>query len=221
MLADDLHSRQPFCELAAGTNSCHFILTCKPDSHPTLYEEIALLGKLDAVAQLTPAPVEWTLHGSGTVATSTRCPCAAVRMPSTSTGVSCASSMHRHRRALLYHNAFTTDHRLSDQTVQPILVAGRTRWKIENENNNVLKNYGYHLEHNYGHGKQFLSMILVLLNLLAFLVHTVLDLCDQIYHRLRDALRVRQTFFNDLKALDPLHALRKLGPDAQLHVCAT
>jgi hypothetical protein len=37
-------------------------------------------------------------------------------------------------------------------------------------------------------------MILVLLNLLAFLLHTVLDLCDQTYHRLRDALRVRQTF---------------------------
>lgn len=44
-------------------------------------------------------------------------------------------------------------------------------------------------------------MILVLLNLLAFLLHTVLDLCDQVYHRLREALRVRQTFFNDLKAL--------------------
>lgn len=44
-------------------------------------------------------------------------------------------------------------------------------------------------------------MILVLLNLLAFLLHTVLDLCDQTYHRLRDALRVRKTFFNDVKAL--------------------
>ena len=30
---------------------------------------------------------------------------------------------------------------------------GRSRWKIENEYNNVLKNHGYNLEHNLGHGK--------------------------------------------------------------------
>ena len=32
--------------------------------------------------------------------------------------------------------------------------------KIENENNNVLKNHGYHLEHNFGHGKAHLSNVL-------------------------------------------------------------
>jgi hypothetical protein len=46
----------------------------------------------------------------------------------------------------LYHNAFATNHRLTDPTVAPIVAAGRTRWKIENENNNVLKHYGYHLD---------------------------------------------------------------------------
>ena len=56
--------------------------------------------------------------------------------------------------------------------------------KIENENNNVLKTKGYHLEHNFGHGKQYLSAFLLSLNLLAFLFHTV-----------------RQTFFHDIQAL--------------------
>jgi hypothetical protein len=35
--------------------------------------------------------------------------------------------------------------------------AGRCRWKIENECFNTLKNQGYHLEHNYGHGQKNLS----------------------------------------------------------------
>lgn len=37
ILGDDLYCHQPMCEriLAAG---CHFLLTCKPESHPTLYE---------------------------------------------------------------------------------------------------------------------------------------------------------------------------------------
>ena len=31
---------------------------------------------------------------------------------------------------------------------------GRSRWKIENETFNTLKNQGYQFEHNYGHGHQ-------------------------------------------------------------------
>ena len=45
---------------------------------------------------------------------------------------------------LLYQNAWITDHVLNAQTVRPLVAAGRARWKIENENNNVLKNHGYH-----------------------------------------------------------------------------
>ena len=44
-------------------------------------------------------------------------------------------------------------------------------------------------------------MVLVMLNLLAFLFHTVLDLCDEQYRAVRAELATRQTFFNDLQAL--------------------
>jgi len=51
--------------------------------------------------------------------------------------------------------------------------AGRTRWKVENELFNVIKNKGYHLEHSYGHGKQFLCSTLGGLMLLAFLIDEI------------------------------------------------
>jgi hypothetical protein len=54
---------------------------------------------------------------------------------------------------------------------------GRARWKIENETFNTLKNQGYHLEHNYGHGYQHLSVVLTMLMLLAFLVDQTQQLC--------------------------------------------
>lgn len=54
-----------------------------------------------------------------------------------------------------------------------LMKGGRTRWKIENETFNTLKHLGYNLEHNYGHGKKFLSTILCLLMLLAFLVDQI------------------------------------------------
>ena len=73
--------------------------------------------------------------------------------------------------------------------------------KIENENNNVLKTQGYHLEHNFGHGQQYLSAFLLSLTLLAFLFHTVLEWSNEKYALLRRVLARRQTFFEDIRAL--------------------
>jgi hypothetical protein len=61
------------------------------------------------------------------------------------------------------------------------------------------------MEHNDGHGQQYLSAVILTLLLLAFLCHAVLQLCDHSYQRLRAALGTRRTFFDDLRAL--LHYL--------------
>lgn len=102
---------------------------------------------------------------------------------------------------ILYHNAFITDFEITQTNVGLIVATGRARWKIENENNNVLENRGYHLEHNFGHGQHHLSSLLAAMNILAFLYHAFLDFCDEKYHLLRAALPTRQTFFDNLRAL--------------------
>jgi hypothetical protein len=43
--------------------------------------------------------------------------------------------------------------------------------------------------------------VLATLNLLAFLIHTIQELIEPAYQRLRRALGARKTFFNDLRAL--------------------
>jgi len=48
---------------------------------------------------------------------------------------------------VLYRNAFATDQALDGGNVAEVVEAGRSRWKIENENNNTLKTKGYHFEH--------------------------------------------------------------------------
>jgi hypothetical protein len=199
ILTDDLHSRQPFCSLLLQ-HQCHFILTCKPDSHPTLYAEIDLLSKVDGVAQQRVR--QW----NGRFAEVWHCRYVN-RLPLRSGEDALFVNwcevhiVHGQRGELLYHNAFITSHTLNDHSVIPILTSGRTRWKIENENNNVLKHYGYHLEHNYGHGKHYLAALLVMLNLLAFLLHTVLSLTSVHYQLIRQELGTRRTFFDDLRTL--------------------
>ena len=79
----------------------------------------------------------------------------------------------------LYYNTFITNTHLEAENVILIVGDGRARWKSENETNNVLKTKGYHLEHNFGHGEQYLANFLVTLNLLAFLFHTLLELLDE------------------------------------------
>jgi hypothetical protein len=199
ILADDLYCHQPFCALLLE-EQMNFILVCKPDSHVALYEEVELLSKIDGISHL--AFRQW--NGRFTEVWHCRYvnQLPLRRGPDALSVNWCELTIEREDTGeQLYHNAFATNHLLTDQTVQPILIAGRTRWKVENENNNVLKNYGYHLEHNYGHGQQFLASVLIMLNLLAFLMHTVLDFSDVQYRRVREALVRRDTFFHDLRAL--------------------
>ena len=100
-----------------------------------------------------------------------------------------------------YHNSFATNHSIQVDNVAALAQDGRTRWKSENETNNTLKNQGYHFEHNFGHGEEYLANFLATLNLLAFLLHTLLDLVDEQYQLLRKELVTRVDFFNDIRAL--------------------
>jgi hypothetical protein len=73
--------------------------------------------------------------------------------------------------------------------------------EVENEHTHVLKSQGYHREHNYGHGRPFLSTTLLRLNCLAFLAHTFLELVDTPYRAIRQKLSARKTFFHDFTTL--------------------
>ena len=101
----------------------------------------------------------------------------------------------------LYHNAFITNHELTDKTLPLIVACGRARWKIENENNNTLKRQGYNLEHNFGHGKKHLASLLAAMNILAFLFHTMLEFMNETYQLLRLAVGARKRFFEHIRVL--------------------
>ena len=102
---------------------------------------------------------------------------------------------------VLFRNAFATDQALDDGNVAEVVEAGRSRWKIENENNNTLKTKGYHFTHNFGHGQQHLSSLLASLIILAFLTHTVLEWADDKFQLLRQKLPSRRRLFDDIKTL--------------------
>ncbi len=100
-----------------------------------------------------------------------------------------------------YNNAFVTSLPVTRDTVAEIVACARARWKIENESFNVLKSNGYHLEHNFGHGKQNLAMIFASMNLLAFALHTVCDALEPLWTAARTAKRARTRFFEHIRTI--------------------
>jgi len=200
ILTDDLHCHQPFCE-RLQKHKMHFILTCKPESHKALYEELALLERVEgAISSKVVRKWNGRYHERWAYRWAKHLP---LRGDAKTALVSwCELTISNEATdKQLYHCAWATDHRLDEQRVVEVVANGRSRWKVENEGFNVLKNHGYNFEHNYGHGQQHLSTVLLTLLILAFLFHSVLDLSCLMYQAVRRELAVRRTFFNDLRAL--------------------
>jgi len=81
--------------------------------------------------------------------------------------------------------SWVTDMEISRENVELFVRGAKTRWKIENECFNTLKNQGYEIAHNYGHGKNHLSLNFYLLTLLAFTLHQIAELCDNFFKACR------------------------------------
>ena len=77
---------------------------------------------------------------------------------------------------------------------------GRSRWRIENETFNTLKNQGYHYEHNYGHGKKNLSTVLMLLMFLAFTVDQIQQACCPLFQAVLEKLKTRRKLWDHLRS---------------------
>lgn len=204
ILADDLHSRQPTCELLLA-KKINFILVCKESSHPALYEELDLLSRLDgAVSTLHERVWNGRFHEVRHYRYASALP---LRTGDDALRVNWCevTVLNEQTGALLYKSAFITNFALANENVAKLIRSGRARWKNENESHNTLKNHGYNLEHNFGHGDHYLSMILLCLNLLAFLTHTFMQLSDTIYRAIRHELGSRKTFWDDVRALTRYH----------------
>jgi hypothetical protein len=95
---------------------------------------------------------------------------------------------------ICYQHQWITDIFLEQAIVADVMKAGRTRWKVENEVLNTLKNLGYNLEHNYGHGHKHLATVFAHLMMLAFLI-------DQLQEQVCDLYKAARNRFYSKKAL--------------------
>lgn len=81
--------------------------------------------------------------------------------------------------AIIYQNAWITDLPLADDMMIEFVSVARSRWKVENETFNTLKNQGYNLEHNYGVGNTYLATNFMLLTFIAFFIDQIALFADK------------------------------------------
>jgi len=198
LLGDDIYACQPMIEKVLA-EEMHYIFVAKPRSHKHLYEELESLQKLGELQEVKRT--QWTgkEHRTLTYRYINHVP---LKDADNSIDVNWVEITTTNEKGkITFHTAFITSYLITDENVAELVEAGRCRWKIENENFNNLKTKGYHFEHNFGHGKQYLSQTLLSLNNLAFLFHTVLELLDENCAWLRKTLPRRDTFFQHISTL--------------------
>ena len=194
-LGDDLFACQPVCAdvLARGAD---FIFTAKEESHKTLYDfmhgaarQTLTITRKDEDGKKRTYRLRWFLA-------------APLRDGKDGLHVNWLGvTVLDAKGKVCYDGALVTSLAFTKENVQEIAACARARWKIENETFNVLKNNGYNLEHNFGHGKKHLAMLFAAMNLLAFAMHTVMDCVEERWVKARNAKRVRKRFFDHIRML--------------------
>ena len=189
---DGLYSKQPFID-ELKQYGMSFILVAKPTDHTVLYQWFSEFHQMGETQQLEIYDhkgrrhlYEWVndipLNGS-----------------KDADNVGYFEYTIFKGDKVNYHNSWVTDITISTGNIIQLVKGGRARWKIENEAFNTLKNQGYHLEHNFGHGKKFLSYNLLLFNFLAFFMHQIFELSDRVYQKCRSKFTSRKEYWNQLR----------------------
>jgi len=198
LLGDDLYSNRPFCEKIVG-KGWSFIFTCKEESHAWLTETV----KNSFMQEIREE--KWDARKKKRVVYTWKylngVPIRYDEQEPFEVNYFSMEIRAEGAKKPGYYNSWITDKAVSEKNVAYLAECGRARWKIENEHNNVLKNRGYNLEHNFGHGREHAADIFFLLNLLALQFHTILEYCDMEYQITYSAFPVRVAFFEALRVL--------------------
>jgi len=193
-LGDDLYGHQPMCAdvVAAGGS---FIFGCKPSSHKTLTEYLTGVD-LDGFSETIGAGSAKRIHRYRWMEG------VPLRDGKDALTVNWLEiEISKPNGKVTYRNSFVTDLPVTRKSAGEIAACGRARWKIENETFNVLKNNGYNLEHNFGHGKDTLASLLVALNLLAFAMHNACDLVEGSWQEGRRKVGAKMRLFEHIRTV--------------------
>jgi len=193
LVEDALHANAPHLRQIIPYG-WRYIINVKPDSHESLFKQFAGRQSRGQVKELRHTDKKGVKHYYAW--TTNLC--------------LCESAADLTVNFLLYEQTTTdgevkrwtwiTNLPLNARSVEKVMRAGRSRWKIENETFNTLKNQGYHFEHNYGHGQKNLATVLALLMFLAFLVDQIQQHCCSLFRQVWKGVGTKAKLWSSMRS---------------------
>ena len=194
LVEDALFANAPHVRQISGYGRL-YVLNVKPESHASLERQFAGRKDRGQVKELRQTDPQGTRHYFAW--TNGLCLCESA----TDVSVNYLLYEQTDKRGKVTRWTWVTNIPLNARSVESVMRAGRSRWKIENETFNTLKNQGYHFEHNYGHGNQNLATVLALMMFLAFTVDQIMQRCWQLFRQVRGGLRTKAKLWESLRSL--------------------
>lgn len=87
------------------------------------------------------------------------------------------------------------------KNVMQIVEIGRSRWKIENEVFNTLKNQEYNFEHNFGHGQNYLATNFAFLMMLAFTIDQIQQYGSRVFKSIWSGLKTKIALWDAVRVI--------------------
>ena len=193
VVEDGLASNAPHIRLLKRLNM-RFILGAKPNDHEHLFEEVS-----QAESEGRVTTLRWA---DDTKKEEVTCEIRFARqLPLNKSNADLLVNFLQYTEyapdgSILKRFSWVTDLAITRGNARHLVRGGRSRWKIENETFNTLKNQGYQFGHNFGHGKQNLSTIFAMLMMLAFLVDQTQELCCPLFQAVRKKRITRRSLWD-------------------------
>jgi hypothetical protein len=207
ILGDDAFCTQPFI-LHLRKARCGFVLSCKPGSHTSLFSWI---DGLRQVGDLQKKEVKIRDGKNWKIETYEYANNVPFKDSENTINVNFVMVTVQDRDTGIVEGQYSavTDYAMSKYNCIELCAIGKKRWKCENEGHNTLTNNGYHLKHSFGHGEKNLSHNFFMLNIIAFMIHVILEYIGQEgYSKLRRDTSTLHACFERIRGMFVLIACK-------------
>lgn len=108
---------------------------------------------------------------------------------------------YRPKKGKVVTFSWMTNMTVNADTVMAITQIGRSRWKIENEVFNTLKNQDYNFNHNFGHGQQHLATNFAYLMMLVFTIDQLRQYGSRVFRSIWKGVKTKKATWDAIRTV--------------------
>jgi len=208
VVEDSLSSNVPHI-LALKNEGMDFILGIKPGDHKKFYEQLSLLEQKNSIIHIQKHEninkesiiFRFRYVNSVDLNNGKNDPVYVNYLEVTEVLINKYNMVEKSTKYSWITNIFITE-----DNILELMKIARSRWMIENETFNTLKNQGYNFEHNFGHGNKNLTNNMAIFMFIAFFIDQIQQHCCKMFQEILLRAKKKIRLWQYLQACFLTHA---------------